>query len=99
MISEKELNQRCVALFQNPDVQRHLWHPRMFWETHMKDNPTPDELVEPKVDLLELEVMLAEAAHVPSVCSTELERREPGRTDLIRHMIRRGEMPYLHRPH
>ncbi|MDX5333604.1 MAG: hypothetical protein LPK58_06120 [Gammaproteobacteria bacterium] len=98
-MNDRELNQRCVELMQNPDVMNHMWHPRMFWETRMKDNPTPDELVDPKVDLLELEVMLAEVAHVPSACAAELERREPGRADLIRHMIRRGDMPFLHRPH
>ena len=99
MMDDKALNQRCVALFQNPDVVRHFWHPRMFWETHMKDNPTPDELVEPKVDLMELEVMLSEVAHIPSACAQELEQREPGRPETIRLGIRRGDMPYLHRPH
>lgn len=98
-MNEKELNQRCVELFQNPDVMRHMWHPRMFWETHMKDNPTPDDLVDPKVDLMELEVMLAEVAHVPSECASDLESREPGRSELIQHMIRRGDMPLLHRHH
>lgn len=98
-MNRQELNERCVQLFQNPDVMRHFWHPRMFWETHMKDNPQPDELVEPKVDLMELEVMLAEVAHVDSACADELESREPGRAELIQLMIRRGDMPLLHRPH
>ncbi len=94
-----KLNRRCVELFQHPDVQLHCWHPRMFWETRMKENPAPEELTEPKVDLRELEVLLAESAHVPSVCAEELNQEDPGRADLIRHMVHRGEMPYLHRPH
>ena len=98
-MNEKELNERCVALFQNPDVQLHCWHPRMFWETHMKENPQPEELTEPKVDLMELEVMFAEAAHLPSACAEELNDLHPGRAELIRHMLRRGELPYLHRHH
>lgn len=97
-MTEDELNRRCVELFHHPDVRLRCWHPRMFWETGMKDNPTPDELICPKVDLRELEVLLAESAHVPSECADELEHEVPGRADRIRHMVRRGEMPFLHRP-
>ncbi|MEJ2059267.1 MAG: hypothetical protein P8Y64_02100 [Gammaproteobacteria bacterium] len=95
----RELNQRCVALFQNPDVRNHFWHPRMFWEVHGQDTPSLDDLTEPKVDLMELEVLLSESAHVESVCADALEQREPGRATLIRHMLHRGDMPLLHRPH
>ncbi|OOG22010.1 hypothetical protein B1C78_15605 [Thioalkalivibrio denitrificans] len=98
-MNRDELNRRCVELFQHPDVQLRCWHPRMFWETGMKDNPTPEDLIRPKVDLRELEVLLSESAHVPSECVDELNREAPGRADLIRHMARRGEMPYLQRPH
>lgn len=97
-MDQKTLNTRCVALFQNPDVRLHCLHPRMFWETHQADTPRIESLCEPKVDLLELEVMLCELAHVPSQCAQDLEQQEPGRVDLIRHMTRRGEMPFLHRP-
>jgi len=97
--THEKLNRRCVDLFQNPDVQLHCWHPRMFWETRMKENPAPEELTTPKVDLRELEVLLAETAHVPSQCAEELNQEAPGRADLIRHMVHRGEMPYLQRPH
>ncbi len=92
------INARCVKLFHNPDVRLHCWHPRMFWNTHGLDNPRPETLLEPKVDLLELEVMFSELAHVPSLCARELDAREPGRVDLIRHIVRRGEVPFLHRP-
>ena len=98
-MNERELNHRCVELFQNPDVRKHMWHPRMFWNVHGQDTPTTDELCDPKVDLMELEVLFAEAAHVPSLCADELERREPGRPSFIRRMIDRGDMPLLHRPH
>jgi hypothetical protein len=77
-MNREELNRRCVELFQHPDVQLRCWHPRMFWETNMKDNPRPEELTRPKVDLRELEVLLAESAHVPSECADELNRRIRG---------------------
>lgn len=98
-MNAQDLNRRCVELFHHPDAKLHCWHPRMFWETHMLENPKPEDLQEPKVDLRELEVMLAEAAHEPSQCAEELEQEEPGRATLIRHMMERGEMPLLHRPH
>lgn len=98
-MNARELNQRCIDLFQNPDVRNRMWHPRMFWNVHGQDAPGNDALREPKVDLMELEVLFAEAAHVSSVCADELERRQPGRCGFIRRMIRRGDMPLLHRPH
>ncbi len=98
-MNAQELNRRCVELFHNPDAKLHCWHPRMFWKTNMLENPKPEDLQEPKVDLRELEVMLSEAAHEPSQCADELEREDPGRVTLIRHMMERGEMPLLHRPH
>lgn len=97
-MNEQALNQRCVDLFRNPDVRNRMWHPRMFWNVRGQDAPTPAELCQPKVDLLELEVMLAEAAHQPSECADELERREPGRPAFIRRVIARGDMPLLRRP-
>lgn len=98
-MNERELNRRCVELFFNPDVQLHCWHPRMFWEVEPLENPMADDLTDPKVDLRELEVILAEAAHQPSVAATELEAENPGRAELIRHMLHRGDMPFLNRPH
>jgi len=98
-MNTQELNRRCVELFYHPDTQLHCWHPRMFWETNMVENPKPEDLQRPKVDLHDLEVLLAEAAHQESQCAEELERKEPGRPALIRHMMERGEMPFLHRPH
>lgn len=95
----RRLNQRCVELFHSPDVRLHCWHPRMFWVVEPLENPRPEDLAQAKVDLEELEVLLAEAAHVPSLCAEDLQRRDPGRVDLIRHMLHRGEMPLLHRPH
>lgn len=65
----------------------------------MVENPKPEDLQQPKVDLRELEVLLAEATHQDSQCAAELEQEEPGRATLIRHMVERGEMPLLHRPH
>lgn len=98
-MNAQELNRRCVELFQHPDAQLHCWHPRMFWETHMVENPKPEDLQQPKVDLRELEVLLAETTHQDSQCAAELEQEDPGRATLIRHMVDRGEMPLLHRPH
>ena len=98
-MNAQELNRRCVELFHHPDAQNHMWHPRMFWETNQVENPKPEDLQRPKVDLRELEVLLSEVTHQPSECADELEREEPGRVSLIRHMTDRGEMPFLHRPH
>lgn len=98
-MNEQELNERCIQLFQNPDVRKRMWHPGMFWNVHGQDTPTTDQMREPKVDLLELEVLFAEVAHQPSLCADDLNRREPGRAEFIRRMIDRGDMPYLHRPH
>lgn len=95
----QELNRRCVQLFYHPDVQLHCWHPRLFWAIEPRENPAPEDLTRAKVDLMELEVLFAEAAHQPSLCADELERRDPGRVSLIRRMLRRGEMPLLKRPH
>ncbi|HKK13068.1 MAG TPA: hypothetical protein VKA14_00255 [Gammaproteobacteria bacterium] len=92
------LNQRCVELMNNPDVQHRMWHPRMFWKVGALENPRPGELTSPKVDLEELEVLLASAAHQKSQCLEDLNKRIPGRGDLIVHMVRRGDMPLLARP-
>ena len=97
-MDQEALNERCVSLMQNRDVLLHMWHPRMFWEVGSLDNPQPRDLLKPKVDLCELEVMLSAAAHVPSMCLSELEQRSPDRAHTIVHMIRRGEMPFLDRP-
>jgi hypothetical protein len=64
-----------------------------------QDAPTTSELHDSKVDLMELEVLFAGAAHVPSVCADDPERREPGRPAFIRRMLDRGDTPLLHRPH
>jgi|GEM_PF-668063 len=91
------INKRCVELMQHPDVQNHLLHPRMFWEVGNLDDPGPEDLTQPKVDLRELEVMLSEYAHQPSQCLEELNAERPGRGDTIRHMVHRGDMPLLMR--
>ena len=98
-MNAQELNRRCVELFHRPDAKLHYWHPRVFWSTHMVESPKPEDLQEAKVDLHELEVMLAEAAGEISQCAQELDRGQPGQSALIRHMMERGEMPLLHRPH
>lgn len=92
------LNQRCIELFEKSQGQNHYWHVRMFWHTDRHDNPSPRELTDPKVDLLELEVLLSAATGEESQCAEALEAREPGRAALIRHMVQRGEMPLLRRP-
>lgn len=93
-----ELNRRCVELFHAPGARRRLWHPRMFWHTHLVENPKPEDLQDPKVDLAELEFLLARVNDQASLCADEIEAREPGRTALLQHMIDRGEMPLLRRP-
>ncbi|MDD3518761.1 MAG: hypothetical protein PHQ14_10460 [Chromatiales bacterium] len=98
-MNQQTLNRRCVELFMNPEVQSHCWHPRTFWDTHDIDDPQPEELTEPKVDLRELEVMFAEVAHEHSVCAHELEREQPGRVARIRRVLQSGDLPFLHRSH
>jgi len=93
----KNLNRRCVELAQHPDVKLRMWHPPMFWDVGALDDPSPEDLTRPKVDLLELEVVLAAAAWVPSECADELNTREPGRADFLTRQVRRGELPLLHR--
>lgn len=91
------LNSRCVDLIQSDDVRKRMWHPPMFWEVG-SDNPAPDDLQQPKFDLMELEVLLSAAALQPSQCADELNEREPGRADFIIRQVHRGELPLLRRP-
>ena len=97
-MDNETVNQRCVELMANPDVQRHMWHPRMFWDVGYLENPQAADLTAPKVDLGELEVLLSTAAHQTPQCLEEVNERHPGRGDLIMHMVRRGDMPLLDRP-
>ncbi len=93
-----DLNRRCADLLcHHPDVKLRMWHPRMFWQTG-SDTPRVDEIMVPRVDLCELEVMLATAAMVDSQCLQELKARDPDRADYIVHPVRRGERPLLRRP-
>ena len=94
-MDHEELNARCVKLLKSPGVQNHLWHPRMFWEVGALDNPAPSDLTRPKVDLSELEVMLATAANEESLCRDDVNAHQPGRADFIQRQIRRGERPIL----
>lgn len=94
-MNDDELNQRCIRLLNQPGVQHHLWHPRMFWEVGALDNPAASNLTQPKVDLAELEVMLAAAANESSLCRDDVNERRPGRADFIQRQIRRGERPLL----
>ncbi|MGM0552372.1 MAG: hypothetical protein ACQETK_00965 [Pseudomonadota bacterium] len=96
-MDQQELNNRCVALFQSPRVQTKLWNPRMFWNVGRILNVKPEQLTEPKVDLCELEVMLAAAAYEPSQCADNLNEREDGRADFIRRAVQSGQRPFLRR--
>jgi hypothetical protein len=96
-MDSQELNKRCVDLFHSPRIQTRLWNPRMFWEVGLKQNTTPEELTDPKVDLCELEVMLSAAAYEPSQCAEELNEREAGRADFIRRAVQSGQRPLLRR--
>jgi hypothetical protein len=96
-MEQTELNQRCVDLFFHPRVQTKLWHPRMFWDIGMQQSPKPTDLTTPKVDLMELEVLLAAAAYEASECADALNAREPGRADFIRRAVQSGQRPLL--PH
>lgn len=95
-MDKTELNNRCVDLFFHPRVQQKLWHPRMFWDVGSQLSPKRSELTKPKVDLVELEVLLAAAAYEPSQCADELNTREPGRADFIRRAVQSGQRPMLH---
>lgn len=90
----RALNQRCVELMRHPRVVAQMWHAPMFWHVD-KDNPGPADLTRPRVDLCELEVMLATAAGLPSECAALLEQRQPGRAQFIARSVRRGERPWL----
>ncbi len=96
-MDQQELNNRCVSLFQSPRVQTKLWNPRMFWNVGRILNVKPEQLTEPKVDLCELEVMLAAAAYEPSQCADNLNAREAGRADFIRRAVQSGQRPLLQR--
>ncbi|AOU98946.1 hypothetical protein BI364_14150 [Acidihalobacter yilgarnensis] len=97
-LSPVEINTRCVELFLRDDVRQFCWHPRMFWVVNGQDAPNARTLVTPKVDLMELEVLLSSAARVPSTCAEGLNDREAGRADFIQRNLARGDMPYLRRP-
>jgi len=58
-----ELNGRCIELFERPRVRNHMWNARMFWELGKAHTYTRDDLIHPKVDLCELEVLLSAAAY------------------------------------
>lgn len=92
------LNRRCVKLFRHPRVRLQMWHAPVFWETDLIDNPRPEDLARPKVDLRELEFLLSAAAMVPSECAPELDERVRGRADFIRRHVRSGQRPLLNRP-
>ncbi|MFP4131573.1 hypothetical protein [Thiohalospira sp.] len=94
-MNQDELNERCIKLLKSPGVQNQLWHPRMFWEVGALDNPTASDLTRPKVDLSELEVMLATAANEESLCREDVNAQHPGRAEFIERHIRRGERPLL----
>lgn len=97
MTDPDALNRRCVELFYHPRVQLSLWSAGLFWILD-QDVVQPDDLTRPKVDLEELEVMLAATARVPSECAESLDGRRPGRADFIRRAAHRGERPLLSRP-
>ncbi|MEJ2060055.1 MAG: hypothetical protein P8Y64_06140 [Gammaproteobacteria bacterium] len=95
-MDQNALNARCVELFQHPRVQQMMWSPRMFWDIGRTLTSKPTDWTSPKVDLCELEVLLAAAAYVDSQCATELNGREPGRADFIRRAVQSGQRPMLH---
>ncbi|QKT04095.1 hypothetical protein HUS23_09845 [Ectothiorhodospiraceae bacterium 2226] len=91
------LNERCVKLMESPGVKARMWHPAMFWEVGKVDNPRTEDLVRPKVDLDELEVLLSVAAGQRSMRLDALNERWHGRGDFLRRMVQRGDMPLLSR--
>ena len=94
-MDKTELNTRCVELFNSPRVKNMMWNPRMFWNFGRKLNPTEADLTTPRVDLCELEVMLAAAAWTDSQCAADLNSRNPGRADFIRRAVQSGQRPIL----
>ncbi len=93
------LNTRCVELFQNPNVKLRMWNARMFWQVGDQLNVPSEKLTQPKVDLCELEVMLAAAALTDSHCAPELDKKEPGRVAFIQRQVREGMRPLLKPAH
>jgi len=91
------VNARCVRLLRSPALQTRMWHPRMFWDIGKLENPDDANLVKPKVDVDQLEVMLAAAAQEPSECLEAVEERRPGKGRQIQRMVRQGQMPLLDR--
>ncbi|MCE5360806.1 hypothetical protein [Candidatus Igneacidithiobacillus taiwanensis] len=98
-MDSQALNARCVELFQNPNVRLRMWNARMFWKVGDQFNVPSDKLTDPKVDLCELEVMLASAALTESQCAAELEKKEPGRAAFIQRQVREGMRPLLRANH
>ncbi len=83
-----ELQQRCLQLMAHPKVQAHCWQPQLFWSQQA-------EQWIPRVDLRELEVLLATIAGEVPQYADELDRSRPGRSGFIARNALRGEMPYL----
>ena len=69
----------------------------MFWKLE-QDVARPQDLTHAKVDLAELEVLLAATAGVPSQCAEAVNARSAGRADFIRRSAGKGERPLLSRP-
>lgn len=94
-MDREALNQRCVQLIRHPSVKKRMWNPRMFWETGARQLTPRDALLNnPKVDLNELEFMLATAANQPSQCADKLPAERAG---FIRRQVRGGSRPLLTR--
>lgn len=95
-MKQAELNQRCVELYNHPEVLKKMWAPRLFWETNNNDCAFCKTFTKPKVDLAELEVMLSAVVGEVSVCATSLNQEKPGRADFIkRSIVLLGERPLL----
>jgi hypothetical protein len=95
-MTEQELNQRCIALMQHPNVKNMMWNPRLFWHigNQLVVKYDPEFLSKPKVDLRELEVLLSEVAGEPSQCLAVLNEQNQ-RGDFIVRALRSGYRPYL----
>ncbi|MDH4274007.1 MAG: hypothetical protein OEW08_03100 [Gammaproteobacteria bacterium] len=89
------VNQRCIELFFHPRVQAMGWYVELYWQLPDCARCSPLALNTPKVDLIELEVLLATVANTPSWYANKLDRQLPTRSEFIRTAVKHGRLPLL----
>lgn len=99
-MNRDRLNERCIALFNRPEIVKLGWFPGLFWEVGKQQlvATTPERLWRPRVDLFELELLLSMSAGEPSQVIDQLSHHAPERVEAITHGVATGVRPWLRRP-